>query len=87
VHVPTVTFVLIPCACTNVTFAPVIPAWFDAVANLLRSAWVPGMSFIASNSMVLAAGYAMCLVHPGYVFKTRESKGEKILSDDETSIL
>jgi hypothetical protein len=37
--------------------------------------------------MVLAAGYAMCLVHPGYVFKARENEGEKILSDDEESIL
>jgi hypothetical protein len=37
--------------------------------------------------MILAAGYTMSLIHPGYVFKARPAGNEKILSDDEKSIL
>jgi hypothetical protein len=37
--------------------------------------------------MVLAAGYAMSLVHPGYVFKGLSVITEKILSEDEASFL
>ena len=40
-----------------------------------------------SNRMVLVASYAMCLVHPGYVFKTKGNGSEKMLSDDEKTIL
>jgi len=45
-------------------------------------------TFIALEGvMVLAVGYAMSLIHPGYVFRAKREGNEKILSDDEKSIL
>jgi hypothetical protein len=37
--------------------------------------------------MVLAVGYVMSLAHPGYVFKEPLLINEKVLSNDEASLL
>ena len=42
---------------------------------------------MTSNRMILATGYAMSIIHPGYVFKAGSKWEGKIFSDDEKSIL
>ena len=40
-----------------------------------------GHKLMTSNRMILAAGYAMSLVHPGYVFKAGSKCEEKVFSE------